>query len=626
MNLNFVLMTGKTVSLSQYHGPEATIREIKEAAKEELDLPTGMQQLYYDGELLKDGRAAASYGIGDGSTLRVIGVRPSSAPSPSQGAAGMRLNFVLMSGETVSLESSLTTIREIKEEAKEELHLLPDMQQLYHGGELLEDDRAAASYGIGDGSTLRVIGMRPSSAPLHPSQARLLATFMDSSRTAKADSEKEVWNSHTSSCSFERKMPFRTPGPRTRDPQPRQEAAGARTLQVAAECGRRWAAADAPLRFRMRSRLLSEVKSKEDPTVDEDLQRVLRQRDYLIQRQVGLIKKNGAMVAGFIEELKSMCAIDMGAEATVSTYDATLVREAAVVRGQIEPTLAVGADVACGAHHQTNIHALKYRVLDRKLVVVSALREKTAAAVAEMERSKEESEVLRYEQYKWKTAKRSLEFDLRQLQLTLDAVLEELLHLRKQVRSTAPDYKEVKAMFSAMDHDGSGRLEAHEVKGLCSQLRTLVLVELSDAEMAAAVRRMDRDGDGKPTDTSGLVASVLRSSAKSAWKWSLRTGDVDFNEFFQWYEQEMTEARMRDQPLYGEVKALFDSLDEDGSGTLDQTEVRSIVETLLAPLDEASGTARSLTTVVSTACKRLFSLGCVAHTDAPRCPRSSPIS
>ena len=68
--------------------------------------------------------------------------------------------------------------------------------------------------------------------------------------------------------------------------------------------------------------------------------------------------------------------------------------------------------------------------------------------------------------------------------------------MRKQVRSTAPDYKAVKEMFSAMDHDGSGRLEAHEVKGLCAQLRTLVPVELSEAEMAAAVRRMDRDGDG----------------------------------------------------------------------------------------------------------------------------------
>ena len=80
--------------------------------------------------------------------------------------------------------------------------------------------------------------------------------------------------------------------------------------------------------------------------------------------------------------------------------------------------------------------------------------------------------------------------------MQLDTVSEELLHVRKQVRSTAPDYKAVKEMFSAMDHDGSGRLEPHEVKGLCAQLRTLVPVELSEAEMAAAVRRMDRDGDG----------------------------------------------------------------------------------------------------------------------------------
>ena len=376
-------------------------------------------------------------------------------------------------------------MREIKEEVKEEVHLLPEMQQLYHEGALLEDGRTAASYGIRAGSTLKVIGMRPSSVPLHPSQARLLATFMDRSSTAKADSRKEA-----------RKRAMRYHAKK------QQELELEAALQLAVDCGQRWAAADMPLRFRMRSRLL-QAGYVEDPTVDEDLQQVLKQRDYLIQRQAGLIKKNGAMVDGFIEELSNMCGIEQGAAATVSTYDAALVREASVVRGQIEPTLAVGADVVRG------------------------LREETAAAVAKMGRAKEESEVLRYEQYKWKSAKRSLEFDLRQLQLTvrhshshsccavlrcavlccaesivlccavqLDTVSEELLHVRKQVRSTAPDYKAVKEMFSAMDHDGSGRLEPHEVKGLCAQLRTLVPVELSEAEMAAAVRRMDRDGDG----------------------------------------------------------------------------------------------------------------------------------
>ena len=34
-------------------------------------------------------------------------------------------------------------------------------------------------------------------------------------------------------------------------------------------------------------------------------------------------------------------------------------------------------------------------------------------------------------------------------------------------------------------------------------------------------------------------------------------GEVDFQEFYAWYEQEMTEAKMRDRPLYAEVKEMF---------------------------------------------------------------------
>lgn len=92
-----------------------------------------------------------------------------------------------------------------------------------------------------------------------------------------------------------------------------------------------------------------------------------------------------------------------------------------------------------------------------------------------------------------------------------------------------------------MDEDGSGVLEPHEVKALCSQLHDLVPLELSAAEMASAVRRLDRDSDG----------------------------EVNFAEFFAWYEQEMTEAKMRDRPLYSEVKEMFTDMDADGSGELD---------------------------------------------------------
>ena len=92
-----------------------------------------------------------------------------------------------------------------------------------------------------------------------------------------------------------------------------------------------------------------------------------------------------------------------------------------------------------------------------------------------------------------------------------------------------------------MDSDGSGVLEPHEVQALCSQLHQLVPTQLSSAEMAGAVQRLDRDGNG----------------------------EVDFAEFFAWYEQEMTEAKMRDRPLYSEVKVMFKDMDLDGSGELD---------------------------------------------------------
>ena len=72
--------------------------------------------------------------------------------------------------------------------------------------------------------------------------------------------------------------------------------------------------------------------------------------------------------------------------------------------------------VGAGTFRNLRAEDLDLGRLHRERYVVP---EETAAAVAKMGRAKEESEVLRYEQYKWKSAKRSLEFDLRQLQLTV---------------------------------------------------------------------------------------------------------------------------------------------------------------------------------------------------------------
>ena len=159
-------------------------------------------------------------------------------------------------------------------------------------------------------------------------------------------------------------------------------------LQLASDCGAKYKEADFPMRLRMRTRLLK-AGYIEDPTVDADLRTVIKQRDYLIQRQAGLLKKNGAMVDGFLDELKTMCNLDQGSIATSTTFDAALVREASVSRGQIEPTLTVGADVA------------------RKL------RDRAAQAEKERDFAKQESEVLKYGEIRWKSKKKHLEYDIR---------------------------------------------------------------------------------------------------------------------------------------------------------------------------------------------------------------------
>ena len=190
-------------------------------------------------------------------------------------------------------------------------------------------------------------------------------------------------------------------------------------LQLAWDCGAKYKEVDWQMRLRMRTRLL-EAGFIEDPTAAQDLEIVLRQRDYLIQRQAGLLKKNGAMVDGFLvsfvsssskmnvsvncvvrtcfvlswlaccqDELKTMCNLEQGNTATSATFDAALVREASVVRGKIEPTLAVSADIA------------------------RDLRDCAAQAEQEKQMAKQESEVLRMEHIRWKKQKKYLEADMR---------------------------------------------------------------------------------------------------------------------------------------------------------------------------------------------------------------------
>ena len=111
----------------------------------------------------------------------------------------MLLNAKLMDGKIVKVKvnpppfrAASASIRWIKDEIKDDVHLLPEMQQLYFNGQLLENEQTASYYGIEDGCTIKVIGMGAASAPLHPTQLRLLSSIMDQATTAKSDSRRCV--------------------------------------------------------------------------------------------------------------------------------------------------------------------------------------------------------------------------------------------------------------------------------------------------------------------------------------------------------------------------------------------------------------------------------------------------
>ena len=77
---------------------------------------------------------------------------------------------------------------------------------------------------------------------------------------------------------------------------------------------------------------------------------------------------------------------------------------------------------------------------------------------------------------------------------------------------------------------GPGRLEGSEIRELSGLLAEAIPgKQLTPPELAAAMQSMDSDRDGS----------------------------VDFEEFFSWYERELTDARLSGRPLYTEVRRRY---------------------------------------------------------------------
>ena len=116
---------------------------------------------------------------------------------------------------------------------------------------------------------------------------------------------------------------------------------------------------------------------------------------------------------------------------------------------------------------------------------------------------------------------------------------------------------EVRELFDEIDEDGGGSLDRGEVRELLEKLG----LEVDDAKVDEVMLEMDADGEG-----SVELQEFL-------WWWK-RAGKV--------YREKMT--ALKDE--LNEVKALFDEFDEDASGEIGATELRSLIAMLGVRMNE----------------------------------------
>eukprot|EP01052_Picozoa_sp_SAG31_P005727 SAG31_NODE_256_length_19032_cov_5.305181_14_plen_379_part_00 len=345
-----------------------------------------------------------------------------------------------MAGQTLNVDVKTSDyIADVKRKLEPDLHLIPSMQQLYFGSRLLEDNITLSSLmgpvggSLKTGSTLRVIGVRPGTAPMPASRARLLSLYMDKSAQAKDASVKEA---RTRRAAFEA--------------QRHERQSRAAHLQLARDMGSKYRAAASDLQQQMRAELLKHGYV-EDPTQSEQTQLVIRQRDYLIRRAAAWLKKSGGGhgVRTFEFELKEECDLAMhsrtDAHSTTTHYCQSLLKPAtssAYFEAAAE-RLALSAEEA------------------------GQLRRTLASRENEFKALREERDVLQVEAYSWKKDRREVLDRLASLQATVSAMTDELLHYRHQQGKTqTPTYGDVRKMFDALDADGSGTLDEGEVAGL----------------------------------------------------------------------------------------------------------------------------------------------------------------
>lgn len=126
-----------------------TIGTIKSAFCEKEGIPKSFQELFFNGDRLKDDQRVVDYGIPKDATLHMI----------LQSSVGVKLLVVIPSRQKSVVVEARTydTVQKIKAVILEKEQILPHQYNLVYAGEVLEDDRSLASLNLQSEPTLHLI-------------------------------------------------------------------------------------------------------------------------------------------------------------------------------------------------------------------------------------------------------------------------------------------------------------------------------------------------------------------------------------------------------------------------------------------------------------------------------------